>query len=256
MKGAPGAKPGRSRRAAWAAAAGAALLAAGLATGMTAVAAPAATAAACAVQYTVNSSWPAGFSISISITNEGPAITNWTLRYSYTGGQQLAEGWNGTWSQSGETVTVTNAPWNARLAAGATTQVGANFSGSGTAAAPASFSLNGTSCNGDMPIVSITSPPPGVVDTGTTVTLQATAVPNGSGSIVSVTFDALSVIPSPQPGVTTEIGVATASPYTVQWVNVGTGCYSVTATAITATGVTGTSAPLDICAGPNGTPPP
>jgi cellulose 1,4-beta-cellobiosidase len=112
-----------------------------------AAAAPASAATSCQVAYSANS-WSTGFTASITITNQGSALTAWTLAYSYSGNQQLTQGWSGTWSQSGETVTVTNASWNGSLATGASTQIGANFSYSGTNTAPTAFTINGTACNG------------------------------------------------------------------------------------------------------------
>src|SRR6516164_1857986 len=78
-------------------------------------AAPAAAGPVCQVAYTVNSDWGTGFSIAITITNNGPAITSWNLGYAYAGNQTLAQGWSGTWSQSGKNITVTNASWNGSL---------------------------------------------------------------------------------------------------------------------------------------------
>jgi Cellulose binding domain len=111
---------------------------------------PAVAASTCSAAYTVTSQWSTGFSVSITVTNSASAITAWTLQYTYTGNQQLTTGWDGNWSQNGETVTVTNASWNGALAAGASTTIGANFSYSGTNAAPASISCigNGSSGNG------------------------------------------------------------------------------------------------------------
>jgi Cellulose binding domain len=105
-------------------------------------------ATACVAAYSVTSQWSTGFGVSITITNNGPAITSWTLRYSYPGDQQLAKGWNGDWSQSGETVTATNASWNGNLATGASTQIGANFSYSGSNPPPATLTCTG---NGSTP---------------------------------------------------------------------------------------------------------
>jgi endoglucanase len=117
--------------------------------GLAAVAAaPASAAPVCQVTYTVNSDWGTGFSVAVNITNNGPAITSWTLGYAYTGNQKIAQGWSGTWSQSGENITVTNASWNGSLATGASASIGANFSYTGTNTAPTAFTLNGTACNG------------------------------------------------------------------------------------------------------------
>jgi endo-1,4-beta-xylanase len=101
--------------------------------------------AACAVTYSVND-WGSGFTANISITNRGPAINGWTLKYSYAGNQHLTQGWSGTWSQSGPDVTVTNATWNGALATGASTSVGANFTYSGANGAPGAFTLDGVAC--------------------------------------------------------------------------------------------------------------
>src|SRR6266566_3625841 len=72
---------------------------------------PAATTPSCQVVYSVTSQWSTGFGAAITITNNGPALTSWTLGYSYGGNQTLQNGWNGTWSQTGPQVTVTNASW-------------------------------------------------------------------------------------------------------------------------------------------------
>src|SRR5207302_7121925 len=54
--------------------------------GLTAVAAaPASAAPVCQVTYAVNSDWGTGFSVAGNITNNGAAITSWTLVYVYHG---------------------------------------------------------------------------------------------------------------------------------------------------------------------------
>src|ERR1039458_2740608 len=105
-------------------------------------------ATACQVSYTVSSDWGTGFTAAVTIQNTGSAITSWTLGYSYAGNQTLSQGWSGTWAQSGKAITVTSASWNGSLGTGASAQIGANFTYSGTNAAPATFTLNGTTCNG------------------------------------------------------------------------------------------------------------
>ncbi|MCO6734706.1 cellulose binding domain-containing protein, partial [Streptomyces sp. EL9] len=90
-----------------------------------------------------------GFTAELTLTNRGgDAIDGWTLTYDYAGDQKLTNGWNGTWSQSGRTVTVKNASYNARIAAGAAVSTGGQFTYSGTNAAPAGFAVNGTACAG------------------------------------------------------------------------------------------------------------
>lgn len=120
--------------------------------GLGAVAATQAASAAtgCSVSYSVTSQWNTGFTAAVTVTNLGSPATAWNLQYAYAGTQQLTQGWSGNWSQSGPTVTVTNASWNGSLGTNGSAQIGANFSYSGSNATPASFTLNGTACNGGV----------------------------------------------------------------------------------------------------------
>ena len=122
--------------------------AAGLGAVALAGAPPASAATGCSVAYSVSSQWDTGFGVALTITNLGSPLTSWTLGYSYAGNQQLAQGWNGTWSQTGHNVTVTNASWNGSLATNGSVQIGANFSYSGTNTSPTAFTLNGVACTG------------------------------------------------------------------------------------------------------------
>jgi endoglucanase len=143
-------------------------------------AAPANAATGCTVAYTVQSQWNTGFSASVSITNLGSPITSWTLAYSYSGDQTLAQGWSGNWSQSGENVTVTNASWNGSLGTNAPAQIGANFSYSGTNTNPATFTLNGVTCNGQV------TGPAGSI----TASSSALSVTQGSTGTVGISLSA------------------------------------------------------------------
>jgi Cellulose binding domain/Fibronectin type III domain len=103
----------------------------------------------CAVHYAVSSSWPGGFGASVTLTNKGPAAINgWTLTFTWpNSGEGIQSGWNGNWSQSGSTVTVTNASWNGTIAAnGGTVSIGFNGTDTGQNPAPVAFYINGTIC--------------------------------------------------------------------------------------------------------------
>jgi endoglucanase len=102
-------------------------------------------ASGCAVVYAVNQ-WSTGFTADVKITNNGPAVSSWTLRFSVGATVSLSNGWNGTWSQSGSTLTVSNVSWNGTLATGASTSTGFQATYSGSNAAPTGFALNGTPC--------------------------------------------------------------------------------------------------------------
>jgi endoglucanase len=185
------------------AAVGAALIAAlGLAVAGATGAPPAgAQTASCSATYSVQTDWGSGFTADLNITNTGSdAITGWTVTYTYSGNQELSSGWDGTWTQSGETVTVANASYNGSLAAGASTQAGANFTYSGTNTAPTSVTC--------APAGS-TTPPPTPSITASTTSLQVT-----QGSTASV---GLSLSAAPAANVTVSIAASgntglTASP--------------------------------------------
>jgi cellulose binding protein with CBM2 domain/fibronectin type III domain protein len=103
----------------------------------------------CAVHYAVNSSWPGGFNASITMTNNGgTAINPWQLTFAFpASGEAVQGGWDGTWSQSGQQVTVSAASWNATIPAnGGSVSIGFNGTDTGQAPAPAALYVNGTVC--------------------------------------------------------------------------------------------------------------
>ena len=106
--------------------------------------------ASCAVHYAISNSWPGGFGATITLTdNAATAINGWTLTFTWPDpGEGVGTGWNGTWTQSGSSVTVTNASWNATIPAnGGTANVGFNGTDTGQDPAPGAFAINGTVCS-------------------------------------------------------------------------------------------------------------
>jgi hypothetical protein len=103
----------------------------------------------CKVNYMVQSQWPGGFTGSIIITNTGAAAINgWTLKFAFANGQQVTQGWNGTFSQQGSQVTIQSLSYNGSLAAsGGSTSLGFNGSWTGSNTNPTSFTLNGATCS-------------------------------------------------------------------------------------------------------------
>lgn len=62
------------------------------------------------------------------------------------GDQQISTAGNGTASQSGENATITNASYNAAIAAGGSTSLGFQGTWTGSDAVPTGFTLNGATC--------------------------------------------------------------------------------------------------------------
>ncbi|CAG7646596.1 glycoside hydrolase family 44 protein [Actinacidiphila bryophytorum] len=100
----------------------------------------------CTAAYQVSSDWGSGFTANVTVTNHAAQVNGWHLGFTFTGNQKVVQGWNGTWSQTGTAVTVTDAGWNAALPTGASTTIGFNGSYTGTNATPGAFTLNGTPC--------------------------------------------------------------------------------------------------------------
>ncbi|WP_066367581.1 glycosyl hydrolase [Herbidospora mongoliensis] len=115
-----------------------------------AAAAPAVASAGCRVQYAVTNQWPGGFGTNITVTNLGDPLSGWQLRWSFTAGQTIVQGWNAAFSQSGSAVTAANAPYNAELASGASVGIGFNGNWNGSNPTPGSFTLNGVACTGSV----------------------------------------------------------------------------------------------------------
>ncbi|WP_197287550.1 cellulose binding domain-containing protein [Streptomyces apocyni] len=103
----------------------------------------------CSVVYETTSEWDDGFQGSVTVTHHGPATDAWTLGFDFPGGQEITQGWNAQWSQSGSAVTAKNAAWNGALDTGASVTAGFLASWSGTNPVPTSFTLNGAVCNED-----------------------------------------------------------------------------------------------------------
>ncbi|MCH7232423.1 cellulose binding domain-containing protein, partial [Glycomyces sp. L485] len=84
----------------------------------------------CVADWSAASSWPGGHQGGVTVTNDtGAAGSGWTVEWTFTGEEQVANLWGGEWSQSGDTVTVTNADWNGTIAAGGSTTFGYTASG-------------------------------------------------------------------------------------------------------------------------------
>ena len=105
---------------------------------------------ACHIGYSIVNQWPGGFQAAVTINNTGTvAISNWTLTWTFANGQTVTQLWNGSETQSGANVIVSNLSYNGTIAAGA------NYNAMGflgtwnnsTNAVPTSFAVNGTTCN-------------------------------------------------------------------------------------------------------------
>ena len=101
------------------------------------------------LEYSIDNSWESAdelmYGLQLGITNNsGSTVSGWSLVMEIDG-LSSCQGWNGTYTVSGDTLTVTNAEYNGDIYSGGTVVVGCNL---GTTAAfkIKSASLNGISC--------------------------------------------------------------------------------------------------------------
>jgi cellulase/cellobiase CelA1 len=106
---------------------------------------------ACTVDYVISPQSTSQFGAAITIINNGStALSNWVLTWSFANGQTISNSWNGSVSQSGASVTVSEQSgqtWENIPAGGSYSGFGFNGTWNGTTnAIPTAFSLNGTAC--------------------------------------------------------------------------------------------------------------
>ncbi len=155
----------------------------------------------CNVTYTVSNQWTGGFTVqSIAIQNtSGSAWSSWTLTFSFpAAGQSIPNGgWNGTFSQSGQNVTVTNMSYNGSVAANASVNPSPGFNGTFTSSnpAPTNFAVNGNACGG-----SSTTPPTNTPVGNPTATPTRVSNPTPTPTQVSTSCTSGTTITSNQTG--------------------------------------------------------
>jgi len=93
--------------------------------------------ATCSGTYSVPSSWSGGFQGQVVVTDTGNSPVNgWALAWTFPGSQQITSLWGGSYTQSGQTVTVTNAPYDGTIKPGGSVTIG--FNANGASGSPAS----------------------------------------------------------------------------------------------------------------------
>src|SRR5689334_1287203 len=99
----------------------------------------------CQVTYTVANQWSGGFGANISIQNtSGSAWSSWNLAFAFpASGQAVTQGWNGTFTQPGQNVTITNVSYNGNVPANTSVNPGFNGAWTMSNAIPPGFTVNG-----------------------------------------------------------------------------------------------------------------
>jgi hypothetical protein len=101
----------------------------------------------CSVSYLRQTEWPGGFVAGVTLTNSGAStVDGWTLAFTFPGDQQITNSWSGTAHQAGQSVTVTNTPWNRLIAPGSSAWTGFIGTWHTSDASPTAFTLNDLPC--------------------------------------------------------------------------------------------------------------
>jgi Cellulose binding domain/Glycosyl hydrolases family 18 len=109
-------------------------------------------AGALTASYQAQSNWGTGYTGQYTITNGGPAaVSGWTLSFQLPSGTSVSSLWDGTYTVSGGTVTVTADSWDAGIAPGGTQSVGFVTTAAGSAGAPSGCLINGAACQSGAP---------------------------------------------------------------------------------------------------------
>jgi hypothetical protein len=95
--------------------------------------------AGCTAAYTVTGSWPGGYQGQVTVTAGSGALTGWQVSWTYPATETINNLWNGTYTQSGQSVEVTNASYDGSLAAGTSTSFGFTATDNGSDAPPATL---------------------------------------------------------------------------------------------------------------------
>lgn len=89
--------------------------------------------------YAVTNSWAGGFQAEVTVTAGSTPINGWTVAWVFPDGQVISQVWNGSHTQTGPTVTVSNAAYNGALPARGSTSFGFIATSTGTNNPPATL---------------------------------------------------------------------------------------------------------------------
>ena len=153
-------------------------------------------AATCTAQVAATSTWSGGYQGSVIVLNNGAAVTPWTITFTLPSGVSVQSGWNGDFTTSGTTVTVTAPSWSRTLAAGGSVSLGFVANGP-SSPLPGAVALNGAACDGSgaQPTTGPTTPTP----TPTTPTPTTSTPPAScdSGAYVCDGFEGMAAGAAP-----------------------------------------------------------
>jgi cellulose 1,4-beta-cellobiosidase len=96
--------------------------------------------AGCTAAYSITNSWSGGFQGQVTVTAGSGAISGWKVGWTYPAAETVDDLWNGSYTQSGQAVSVSNLSYNGSLAAGSSTTFGFTGTDTGSDTPPTALS--------------------------------------------------------------------------------------------------------------------
>jgi hypothetical protein len=148
----------------------------------------------------MQTNWGSGFQALVTVT-PGGAVTSWTLEFDAAEGQRLMNAFYAGATQTGRHVTLTNRSFNGSIAAGATLNLGVQFTNPGLInVPPAGFVFNGvTTAYAPQPYIHAAVQKPGVPEGGAMpVAVTLSQAPTSTVAIQVGQGSASAVLAAPQ----------------------------------------------------------
>ena len=165
-------------------------------------------AASLGAQFTKATDWDGGYTGQYVVSNSsGRAMSGWTLTFDLPAGERIGSLWNGTFTTSGQTVTVHGESWNATIPAGGSVTVGFVATTpedvTGAAKDPVNCLINGARCSVETGPAPTPTGRPTATPTATpapTRTPAPTAAPTPAPTTAKPTPAPSSTTPAPTAG--------------------------------------------------------
>jgi len=94
------------------------------------------------ISYNIQNDWGSGSTVSVKIENNGiSTIDGWILSWEFSGNQKITNLWNGTYTQTGSSVTIRNAAYNGTIPVNGSVSFGFNLTYSGLNDIPIGFTI-------------------------------------------------------------------------------------------------------------------
>jgi rhamnogalacturonan endolyase len=93
-------------------------------------------------EYNIINDWGSGATVGLEIiNNSNSTISNWSIKFAFTGDQSILNIWNGEYSQTNSDVTITPSTWTSTISGNSSISIGFNISYTGVNEKPTDIQL-------------------------------------------------------------------------------------------------------------------